>query len=314
MSASVLTTKRSVQSQARLGALTWFERLGIAVGIPEITLQADKYFFYRKAEAELGAVGGLNISITLIVLVGLYIIWLAKLNQARSSLSGRLIWGIPNLLMLVVTAFSVLVAKNRFLAICDLFLLAQAYLLFFYFANRLRTRRCVVFCVMVFAGTLVIQGFVCLALRAMGSSAYGREFLFGPISFIVQSDGRIGGTLSTPTQCGSLVALLWLPVLAVNLLSNPGFTRRFTELALITGGACLILTQTRSAIVSTAVGSLIFGVGLFLRNQLPSRAIKMALAGLIICLIPLLLIIQTRVIGDDGGSAESRVHLSWIAM
>src|SRR5436305_57342 len=53
-------------------------RLLLALIVLDIPLQMDVHLFYRFEPAKLGALGGLNISLTTVALVGLYVLWLAQ--------------------------------------------------------------------------------------------------------------------------------------------------------------------------------------------------------------------------------------------
>jgi O-antigen ligase len=294
------------------GALTWHEKLALAIGMPEIAIQADKYFFYHEADAALGAVGGFNISPTFLCMCYLYLVWM--LNPMAQPVSKRFIIGIPNLVYLAAVALSVVAAQVPILALCDLFLLAQAYAFFFYFSNRIQHYQDLRFCVLVLSSLIALQGIVCIGLAASGGRMLGQEVLLGPISFLMDKDGRTAGTLSSPVLAGSLMALVWLPVLAINLSTRLRKVWWITFAALALGLVGIFLTQTRGAIVTVGIGSTVIGIGLLSRGWLPKWAIQGALIGSVLAAIPLLYVVQKRVLGDDEGSAESRKHLSLIAL
>ena len=52
--------------------LSWLERAVLGVGIWEIPLQLDRYYFLRVEDSELGAVAGANVSVTSFSLLLLY--------------------------------------------------------------------------------------------------------------------------------------------------------------------------------------------------------------------------------------------------
>src|SRR5689334_19620737 len=53
------------------------QRLMLAIIAVEIPIQLDKYFFFQEPMANLGSIGGLNISVTTICLCVLYALWFA---------------------------------------------------------------------------------------------------------------------------------------------------------------------------------------------------------------------------------------------
>ncbi len=71
--------------------LSWLERSALAIGIWEIPLQLDKYLFFRVDDSEMGAVAGLNISLTTGVLLLLYGPHTGLLfRQQREDTAGKL--------------------------------------------------------------------------------------------------------------------------------------------------------------------------------------------------------------------------------
>lgn len=294
------------------GVLTWHEKLAIAVGMPEITILADKYFFYRQDDAALGAVGGFNVSPAFLCMCYLYLVWM--LNPTSHPASKRFIFGIPNLVYLATVALSVVAAQVPILAMCDLFLLTQAYAFFFYFANRIQRIQDLTFCVLVLSSMIALQGSICIGLAASGGRMLGQEVILGPVSLMVDKGGRTAGSLSSPVLAGSLMALLWLPVLALNLSTRVRRVWLLTLAALMLGLMGIILTQTRGAIITVGVGSTVIGMALLSRGWLPRWAIQGALIASVLAAGPLLYVVQKRVLGDDQGSAESRKHLSLIAL
>lgn len=133
-------------SAARLSA---FERLVLAVGLFEIPLQLDKYFFFRKSDSLLGALGGVNVSVTTIALFVLYAVWLGSNTAARQSRRVKVILGVPLLIYISANMLSVLLAPVRALAVFDCLLLLQSYLLYAYIVNRVVTRSDLVFVLQV---------------------------------------------------------------------------------------------------------------------------------------------------------------------
>src|SRR4029077_74500 len=108
----------------------------LAIVILDIPIQFGTHLFYHESNAEMGALGGWNLSATTIALTALYLSWLVRIlarrgSQARSSLHMNL----SLLLYLAATVMSIVVAQDTALALFEVFLVAQACLVYFYVAN-----------------------------------------------------------------------------------------------------------------------------------------------------------------------------------
>ena len=302
---------------ARVGAepgaigLSWLERAALFAGIVEIPLQIDKYFFFHEEESLVGAVAGLNVSITTFALLFLYGVWItdASLRQRRTML--RPIFGIPMLFYLAVVLLSAISAPLPIFSMFDLALLIQSYLLFYFIANRVQTRQDVLFCVLSLAAILFMQGVLMFGVAATGLS--DEEYQVGPLVFNVQDGNRQAGTMYSPVLAGSTLALIWLPVAASLLFIRDKWLWRLATLATIVGLVAILMTQTRGAILTTFVGSTIIGVGMLRRGWLPTWTVGFALVLAVVCAYPMFVVYQKRIQHGDGESASSRKHLSMIA-
>jgi len=117
------------------------------------------------------------------------------MNRELAPNANKLVVGIPLLVYIPTVALNALAADRSTLALCDLFLLVQAYAMFFYIANRISKAKDLVFCVDCLAAALLTQGIFMILRRAIGASLYGQRRFVGPISFTVWDDGRTAGSL-----------------------------------------------------------------------------------------------------------------------
>lgn len=303
-----------VTAGAAVDRLSWWERGVLAIGIWEIPLQLDKYLFFREEDSELGAVAGLNVSLTTAALVLLYGQWIVQGVLLRQPLRVRVIWGYPMLAYLAMVALSLLSAQVVSLAFFDLVIGLQAYALFFYMANRLRERSDVLFCAGVFVAMLLTQSVLVFGLAALGPSGHGQRYEYGPLAMVVWEDGRVAGTLISAVVCGAVLAFLWLPAVALTLTVRAWGAWCCVAGATLAGLLAVLLTQTRGAILSMMVGGAILGGAMYLRGWLPRWTAAALLAAALLGGYPLAQVVQDRVLGDDNGSAESRKHLSLIAL
>ncbi len=119
--------------------------------------------------------------------------------------------------------------------------------------------------------------------------------------------------MKSPTVCGSFLALLVVPVGSLLLVPVSKSVKRLAFAALLIGMLALALTQTRGAILSVTIASVIFLACTFYRGWLPTWTPAAALLLAALLALPLLHVVRQRVQKDDDGSAASRVYLSNIA-
>ncbi len=301
-------------SQNAATRLSWLERGALAIGIWEIPLQLDKYLFFRLDDSELGAVAGLNISLTTGALVLLYVHWMVGGAIDRQRGSYQVIWGLPMMAYVAFVGLSMLTANVVPLAFFDWFIVIQAYALFFYLANRLSSRYDIVFCAGVLAVMLLTQSALVFGLAALGERGFGQRYEYGPLAMVVWDDGRVAGTLISAVVCGAVMAFLWLPVVAMTLTVLSSRCWWWLSATSLAGLLAVMLTQTRGAILSMLVGGVMLGIAMYARGWLPKWTMGAALVAALIGGYPLVGVVRDRVLGDDNGSAESRMHLSRIAL
>ena len=295
--------------------MNWGERILLAVGVFEIPLQIDKYFMFHETDAALGAVGGFNVSVLSMCLFGLYLLWALKYTDPTYKHDPRhkIVIGVPMLLYLGVVCLSVTVASLRLLALFDLFLLAQSYLLFFYVANRVRHYKDLKFVISAICITALFQSFLIFGLKALGEGAYGQQFDIGPLALSVWEDGRPAGSMHSAVLVGSFLALLWVPIAAVLLTNIGGNLRRLALITTAAVGLAILITQTRGAILTTFLGACILGTACLMRGWLPKKVLLLAVIVALAGVIPLKNVVEKRLQGNDNGSAEARLHLASIA-
>lgn len=309
---------RSVAREATVESaahMNWGERILLGIGVFEIPLQIDKYFMFHETDAALGAVGGFNVSVLSMCLAGLYLLWVLRYADPtyRRDPRDKMVLGVPMLIYLGVVGLSVTVAGLKLLALFDLFLLGQSFLLFFYVANRVRHRDDLKFVIFTLCITGLFQSFLIFGLKALGESAYGQQFDLGPLALTVWEDGRPAGSMHSAVLVGSFLALLWVPATAILLTNANGNLRR---LALITTGAvglAILITQTRGAILTTFLSACILGTACLMRGWLPKNVLLLAVVVALVGIIPLKNVVEKRLQGNDNGSAEARLHLASIA-
>ena len=292
--------------------LSIIERLALLVGIVEIPLQFDKYFMYHQADADFGAVAGINISLTTIALVFLYAVWMFDgALKRRRAMAGWLL-GVPMVVYIGTVMLSVLSASVPMLTIFDVVNLLHGYFLFFYIANRVQSHQDVLFMVLALATTLMVQVMLIFFASLMGMDAEERRF--GPLLVSVEEGRRHAGSMHSPVLAGSTLALIWLPVATSLMFVRIRWAWTFLAIATGAGMIAILMTQTRGALLTSAIGGVIIGVGMLSRGWLPKWTLPMAVLMGVMSLYPMYIIYKKRIENGDGESAIARKHLSLIAL
>jgi O-antigen ligase len=281
-------------------------KLLLAVIVVEITFPIDIYLNYQTALADIGALGGLNISVTTMCLGALYALWLGN-ALIGSGDAPRPRWFVnpPLLLYLAWVALSIIVAGDKMLSVFEIFLLLQTFLLYIYIVSTIQTREEVVFIVTILLITLLLESLVMIGLRGIGRSIEIANILTARID----PGGRVGGTVGSPNGAGGYLSLLLAPALSIWVARWVSWHRVLALSSFGLGVIALIFTLSRG-------GWLAFGISMFLLGVISWRrgwlSYKMpALFVSIGCVMALVFhdTILSRLLGDDRGSAESRLPL-----
>lgn len=280
-------------------------KLLLAVIIVEITFPLDIYLNYQTDLAEIGALGGFNISVTTGCLLALYTLWLGNaLIGAGYAPRPRWFANPPLVIYIALATISTIVAVDKTLSSFEIFLLLQSFLLFTYIASTVKTREEVVFIVTILLITLLFEALVMIGLRGIG-----RSIEIGPLTARIDSGGRVGGTVGSPNGAGGYLSLLLVPALSLLIARWGSLHKLLAITAFGLGTIALILTQSRG-------GWLAFGGSLTLFMFITWRR------GWISLTMPTILLlvsvgvaitfqdaIVARLFGNDEGSAASRLPL-----
>jgi O-antigen ligase len=285
----------------------------LGVILLDLAFQWDANPGYRDDAAKLGAIGGLNLSVTTLALAGLYGMWIAQsLLRPGAAPAPQIRAALPLLAYVGLTALSVTWARDAGLGWYETALLVQLALLFVYVASTIRTRAEVQFLVVVLLAGLVVESLLIAAAFHTGES-FNFAGLSTHNSTFDARGFRPAGTLGSPNSAGAYLALMLLPAAAVLLTKlHPG-TRILAGVALGAGLYALIVTQSRGSWMALAFGMLLlFGVAVRERWLTGSVAMWIAVAVAVIGVLGGGLVLQ-RLTGDDQGAAESRVPLMRLA-
>ncbi|MCU1378813.1 MAG: O-antigen polymerase [Acidimicrobiales bacterium] len=314
--AAVLVTSRSpavalVLVAAAIPAILCavdIRRLLLAIAIIDIPLQLGMLLSHKPDAELVGALGGFDISLTTFALVGLYGSWVVGALMGADVPRPRLAAAIPLYVYIAATAVSVLGAADKQLAAFEVVLLLQTLLLFVYVASHIRSREDVVFVVTVLLAGLLMEALIVIASWG-GLPLPVRTRLDASV---LGTTPRFGGTVGSPNTAGTFFAGL-LPLAAVMALAPA--PRRVRRLAMVTFPvACfaLLLTFSRGAWISAAIGLGVVAAVAVRRDWLPTSW-PVLLGAPAALAIPLLPTIFARIVKGDQGSAASRGPLVALA-
>ena len=152
----------------------WWRRGLLGIVVIELPLQIDKYFFHDIDQALTGALSGYIVSISTFCLILLYAQWLPKLVIESRPLRGNFALTIYTA---IVTA-STIWALQPSLALYEIFLLGQSFLLFIYIINTVTEKKDVIFIVTCLTLCLAGEGMMMLLTQGLR-----RTLSLGPIYF-----------------------------------------------------------------------------------------------------------------------------------
>ena len=287
----------------------------MAVVVLDIPIQFGTHFFYREDFAARGALGGLSISVSTVALAGLYAAWcLRKLMNRSTEVRASWHFSLPLVFYLAISLFSVVRAEDSQLAIFQVVLLLETCLLYFYVANNVKTRQDVLFILLMLLVGCFLESAIIIAMKFSVTAATTWDM---PIHIhgAVGKEGlsRAGGTIGEPNTAAAYLSLLLAPAASL-LFTKLG--RRYKLLAsavLAFGGIALILTFSRGGWVAFALSTILLYWFVWRRHGLSLRVPVAVVLLSVLLFLPFRDAISQRLLGDDKGSAESRVPLIRLA-
>jgi putative inorganic carbon (HCO3(-)) transporter len=288
----------------------------LAVVILDIPFQFGTHLYYREEDAALGALGGLSISATTIALAGLYLSWFVRSQANRNSeASPSLRINLPLLLYLAITVISVAVARDVSLSLFEVALLFEACLVYFYVANNVRTRQDVLFVVSLLLIGCLLESLAMIVLRFTGmpSTIWGIPAHVRVDTEMKEGFMRIGGTVGSPNFAAAYLSMS-LASAASLLFTRLGGAYKWLAMGVLgLGGVALVFTFSRGGWMA-----LVLSVTLICLLGWHRRGLSLKIPIAVILILGMLYLpfhsaISARLLGDDRGSAESRIPLMKLA-
>jgi putative inorganic carbon (HCO3(-)) transporter len=294
----------------------WVPRVLLAVVVLDIPLQFGTHLYYREDDAALGALGGLSISATTLALALLYASQFIKaLTNKNAEARPPIEVNAPLALFVGFSALSLVAAQDVSLSFFEVFLHLQMYLLFFYVANFVQTRQDVLYVVSVLLIGAMVESLIIIVLSFTGmpSSLWGIPAHIYIDPGANQGFMRIGGTVGSPNQAAGYLSLLLAPAASL-LFTSLGRAHKWLGRALLgLGGVALIFTFSRGGWIAVVLSITILGLLSSRRRGLSLKTPMVIVVVLVVLYLPFHSAISQRLLGDDRGSAESRIPLMKLA-
>jgi putative inorganic carbon (HCO3(-)) transporter len=296
----------------------YVQKFLLAIVVLDIPLQIGTHFYYREDDAALGALGGLGLSVTTFALAGLYVSWCIRALASRSSEARpKLHFSVGLTSYLVIAALSTLLAQNVTLSLFELFLFFESYLVYIYVANTIRTRQEVLFVVNLLLVGCFLESSLMIAARFMDMQA-----IFATVSLKFQIDPdaarmgllRVGGTVGSPNTAAAYLDIVLVVAASVIFASVPRGLKWLAIGVLGLGGVALIYTYSRGAWISFALALIGLCFVATRRRGFSLAAPMVTIVILAFLSLPFYDLISDRLLGNDNGSAESRVPLMNLAL
>jgi O-antigen ligase len=291
----------------------------LAIVLLDIPLQIDSNFDYREEPAELGALGGFNVSLTTLMLTGLYVGWLIEAAVKRGG--GRvptpsIRLALPLAMYVLFVLVSVVTAQDLGLYARGAFLILQVFFVFVYLTSWIRTRDDVRFVVtMLLCGLLLESAIILIAAQsAEGFALPGLRVLVDRSTADIGGP-RFYGSLGSPINAAAYLEMLLAPAVAVLATRLGRFVKIVAVLGLGLGSIALIGTLSRASWVAAALSIAVTCLAFKQRGRRLRLAIPLLLmifiAGVVVMFQST---ISTRLTADDVGSARARVPLMVTAL
>ncbi len=247
---------------------------------------------------------GINISVTLLALVGLYFLWFLDIRRGsarirdRSGLVIRL-----GLAFILSGVLSMLASRIVNFSVYQIWQDGLQFLLFFYLAHNIRSRQDVLFIIIAILIGLAIQ------IGAMELSSFGVLQQDNKLRFA----GRVVGTLRSPNIAGGLLAQLTILMIASLAMPLPRWLKPITLGVILFALGNLVGTESRGAWVALTVAIVILGVTSVWKRWLSFKYLLVVVFGILVLASVFSAPIIDRLTRDDNGAADARGPLAEIA-
>jgi putative inorganic carbon (hco3(-)) transporter len=293
-------------------------RMLLAATVLDIPFQWGVHLNYDAAAGNMGALGGLGISVTTASILALYVLWFAELLANRDSAYHPWVRAtLPLAAYVAMAALSMLVARDAGFALDEVFLLVQTLLLYIYIVSTVRTRQDIGFLATMLVVGLLMESLVMLGLHFLGSGLRipGITTHLDATTAVAASASPVSrdiGTFGSPNVAASFLSLLLVPSFALILMKVSNARKALALGAFALGALSILLTFSRG-------GWLAFAVSMALFSTFAIRRRYLSIVGPVAVLVAgaaLFLIFQEPILArlSDSEAAAGRVPLIALAL
>jgi putative inorganic carbon (HCO3(-)) transporter len=186
---------------------------------------------------------------------------------------------------------------------------------FIYVANFVRTRQDVLFVVSLLLIGCIAESLAIIVLRFTGmpSTIWGLPTHIRVDPGVGEGFTRIGGTVGSPNQAAGYLSLLLAPAASL-LFTTLGRAQKWLATAVLgLGGVALIFTFSRGGWAAFALSLILLCFLAWRRSRFSLKVPIAAIMILAMLYLPFQTAISERLLGDDKGSAQSRIPLMMLA-
>jgi O-antigen ligase len=277
-----------------------------------LSWQVQKHFFLQEHAADLGSLGGLQVSLNNVALALLYAAWLVKavLAPRRQASHGANQIILPGVGFFFACLFSLYSAANISLGAFEVVNVLERLLLAIYVAKALCSVEDVWFLLRALLVGLITQSLL-MVTQMVG--LVGTIDLYGlKARAEFAGDSRVSGTLGSPNPAAAYLSMSMVIALSILLSRARRSDRRLALAGLLTAIVPMIGTLSRGGWLSLLFSAVLLVT--FGRARVPKKAVAASVLALVLLAAPFAGTIQERVFGDDNGSAASRGPLNLLAI
>ena len=292
-------------------------RLFMAALVFDVPFSIGHHFGYNLDAAQLGSLGGLDISITTLAVPALYAIW-AGTSLARRG-DGTRPWlrpAIPLALYVGFAMLSIRQASMPSLSVYEIFMLIQSVMIFIYIASTVRSREDVVFMLVIISSAVLFESMLMIL-----TFVTKHDFAFAGISTRLDAAtaqandvSRVGGTVGGPNAAAAFLDLLLAPILSLALAPVNRLYRMIAASAFIFGCIGLVLTLSRGGWIAVGVSCFVVVAYSWHRGWISAFGPTAIIVGLAVVLFVFRNELLVRFLHDNSGAASSRVPLMVLAL
>ena len=291
------------------------KRFLLSLLIITIPIDIDKTFFLH--ELHSGGVKGLVVSLWSIFLLLLYVLWCIELwKDKKQKIDFLPKTTIPLLALLAICMLSMTKSLNVQLSMFEIIQMIKVYLLFFYIANNVKTKKDYNYLLYVLFIALFFE--ICLGYYQFFS---GEHIELGVLSDAEPTEAlelgnqtlmNISGTMAENHRYADFLVLVSSLLLGLVFTKGNILSKIIYLVLFVAGFILIILSLCRGAWLGFGIGLCMF---FFLKIFFSPKKLNNLLKVLLLIFLAIAIsssfkdILSDRIFGDDHGSAESRIPM-----